>query len=157
MSRRDVAKRLGRHISSVRNYERDGSLPFIRRDGRVLFEPAAVDALAAKLGAPQPERRRRRTSPTMRVRGELAAKVFSLIRSGMSLPEIVIAAKLPPETVRELWREYRTPFEQGERERLERESEEVAARVVREMQREQRADRWMRHQRELAQLRAKQR
>lgn len=89
------------------------------------------------------------------MRGELAAKVFELIRRGLALPEIVIATKLTPDVVRELWREYSTSFAVGERERLERENEAIAARMLREMQREQRTERWMRFQREMQRERAK--
>jgi hypothetical protein len=39
--------------------------------------------------------------------GELAAKVFELLRHGVSLPEIVIATRQSPEMIARLWDDYR--------------------------------------------------
>jgi DNA-binding transcriptional MerR regulator len=91
-----VARELGISIARVRALEAAGALkPTIDKDGAVLYDPRAVRAFAKK------------RPPRVLVQGELASKVFRMIKDGFPLRDIVIELKLPPETVRKLHDEYR--------------------------------------------------
>jgi len=74
-----------------------------------------------------------------RVQASIAVQVFELFQAGMKLPDIVIRTGQTPQTVRELWEEYKRPLEgetSAERaERLHREEKELEGRA-RELERE---------------------
>lgn len=55
--------------------------------------------------------------------GRLASKFFTMCDQGMLLAEIVIAARVSPDTVRDLYRERTTSLEDGERKRRRDETE----------------------------------
>lgn len=59
--------------------------------------------------------RRGRRAAQRAKHGRVATRVFMLFATRHSLPEIVIATKLPPQSVRELYDEWRTSLEDGAR------------------------------------------
>lgn len=117
LTRTEVAARLGISISSVRRLEYDTLFPSQDSRGVHRFDPAEVDTVVA------PTRpRRARTAPSqaeaqrraVEKRGRVAARVFRMFARRMSLVQIVVATKAPPDVVRELYREWSTSLEQGE-------------------------------------------
>lgn len=46
--------------------------------------------------------------------GELRRTCFRMFARGMTLPQIVVATKQPPDAIRELYREWSTSLDQGE-------------------------------------------
>jgi hypothetical protein len=100
LTRLQVARLLQCSKALVRKYERNGELhPTVDAKGVHRFARAEVLAVGRLRG--------HRLTTNGEVSGELAAKVFELLRDGLSLPEIVIATRQPPETIRGLWDQYR--------------------------------------------------
>ncbi|MGA2450282.1 MAG: MerR family transcriptional regulator [Polyangiaceae bacterium] len=94
MTRHQVARRLGTHITTVRRLERSGKLNPTRNDHGVwLFDPREVEQIASA----------RTLAATS---GAVAAKVFQALRDGFSLRDIVIAFELPPHVVRGLYADW---------------------------------------------------
>jgi hypothetical protein len=94
LTRNQVARRLGVHITTVRRLERAKKLrPQKNEHGTWLFDAQEVEQLAAA-----------RTSAA--TSGAVAARVFQALRDGFSLQDIVIAFQLPPRVVRELYAEW---------------------------------------------------
>jgi hypothetical protein len=94
-----VARELGVSISRVRALETAGTLvPTIDKDGVRLYDPRSVKAYAKK------------RAPRLIAQGEDAARVFLMLDNGHPFKDIVIATRLPPETVRKLHDEYRRPL-----------------------------------------------
>jgi hypothetical protein len=79
------------------------------------FSIAEVDAITPQRGAARRPSDPARCEQTRR--GRLAATVFRLFARGLSLPQIVVATRQPPETIRDLYREWSTTLDDGEWER----------------------------------------
>jgi hypothetical protein len=94
LTRDQVARRLGVHITTVRRLERAGKLKPTQNAHHVwLFDPDEVERLAETRTVGSPS-------------GIVAARVFELLREGYELYEIVIALKLQPAVVRALYAEW---------------------------------------------------
>lgn len=117
--RAEVAARLGRSIAAVRRLEGDRLYPIADSRGVWRFDPAEVDALAATM-APRSARTSAPASEEARAsarQGRLAARVFRMFSRHLTLRQIVVATKQPPEVIRELYREWSLDLDQGEWER----------------------------------------
>ena len=110
LTRGEVAAWLLVSVSSVRRME--GTKLHPKRDERGVwrFDSEEVRPLAAAVPLAPVQRAQR--DP-----GRLASKVFTMFEHDMMLAEIVIAARLPPEQVRDLYREWTTSLAAGERQR----------------------------------------
>jgi DNA-binding transcriptional MerR regulator len=122
LTRDDVAKRLGVSISTVRRLEGTRLHPAIDDKSVRRFKASDVERLAKELEA---EQRSPRNSQQAAVRaaemskGELAALVFERLEQRHSLSEIVIALRVPPEDVRELYHTWLVGLWAGELQRKE--------------------------------------
>jgi hypothetical protein len=114
---------LGVSTSTVRRYEGDKLHPVKGGDGVNRFDAKAVTELAAALlnqrGGKPPRSARNAAPPreTKRSAGEIAADVFERFEQRQSLAEIVIGARVEPEVVRELHRQWQIGLIDGELER----------------------------------------
>lgn len=100
LTRAQVAAQLGVSKATVRRLEKRKELRPRKGKGDVrLFDPAEVAGVQA---------RSRGMS-----RGEVASAVFTRFERGEPLGRIVIDLRLDPETVRGLYREFRTPLAEG--------------------------------------------
>ena len=122
LTRDQVAARLGKNRSIVQKLQEKGYLHPVVKNGISLFALAEVESLA------RPGRRHApwlaghvRTRTTLakaaagarRTEGQEAAHVFRLLEQGMSLRQIVIQARVPPDRVRSLHREWTRSLEHG--------------------------------------------
>lgn len=100
LTRLQVARLLQCSKALVRKYERNGELhPKVDAKGVHRFARAEVLAVGRLRG--------HREAITGEVSGELAAKVFELLRDGASLTEIVITTRQSPGTIQALCEQYR--------------------------------------------------
>ena len=122
LTRDDVAKRLGVSVSTVRRLEGARLHPLIDDKSVRRFKASDVERLAKELEA---EQRSPRNAQQAMVRvaemskGELAALVFERLEQRHSLAEIVIALRVPPEDVRELYHTWLVGLWGGELQRVE--------------------------------------
>lgn len=122
LTHHDVAKRLAVSISTVRRLEGERLHPLVDGKGVRRFKASDVERLAKELEA---ERRSPRNAQQAVVRaadmskGELAALVFERLEQRHSLSEIVIALRVPPEDVRELYHTWLVGLWTGELQRKE--------------------------------------
>ena len=122
LTRDDVAKRLEVSISTVRRLEGTRLHPLIDDKGVRRFKASDVERLAKEM---QAEQRSPRNAQRAVVRaaempkGELAALVFERLEQRHSLSEIVIALRVPPEDVRELYHSWLVGLWAGELQRKE--------------------------------------
>jgi len=93
-------------VSGIRGLEKRGVLKPQFTGQRHVFSEADLAAAEKEIIA----ERTRGIGAGAAVDGETAAAVFEAFTRGVGLPEIVIAQKLPPAVVRELWREFTTPL-----------------------------------------------
>ncbi len=122
LTRDDVAKRLGVSVSTVRRLEGSRLHPVITDRGVRRFKPADVEQLAAVLAAEQNTPRNAEKAALRAVelsKGELAALVFERLEQRHSLAEIVIALRVPPDDVRELYHTWLVGLWAGELQRSE--------------------------------------
>jgi hypothetical protein len=100
----------------VRRLEWAGLNPELDGNGVWRFDPREVDRVAQQ-GI------RKREPPMLHLdsaararakRGRLAARVFRMFARPLTLPQIVVATKQPPEVIRELFREWSTSLEEAE-------------------------------------------
>ncbi|MBV8757610.1 MAG: hypothetical protein JO257_10055 [Deltaproteobacteria bacterium] len=122
LTRDDVAKRLDVSISSVRRFEGTRLHPLIDDKGVRRFKASDVERLAKELQAEQrsPRNAQRAVVRAAEVpKGELAALVFERLEQRHSLSEIVIALRVPPEDVRELYHAWLVGLWAGELQRKE--------------------------------------
>ena len=124
LTRADVAARLGVSTSTVRRYEGDLLHPNKGKDGVNRFDPAEVAALAMRLlGQKPPKAKSKEARNTDKPRtpartpGDVAAEVFERLEQRQSLAEIVIGARVAPDLVRELHREWQRGLIEGELDR----------------------------------------
>ena len=122
LTRDDVAKRLGVSISTVRRLEGTRLHPLI--DGKSVrrFKASDVERLARELEAEQRSPRNAQQAVVRAAemsKGELAALVFERLEQRHSLSEIVIALRVPPEDVRELYHTWLVGLWAGELQRKE--------------------------------------
>ena len=122
-TRAQVARRLGKSISTVRRLEGVDLHPVRGPDGVNRFDPAEVEALARRTGAP---------GSASLAPGVLAARVFKRLDEKATLHDLVIELEQPPQVLRALYREWQLGFEDGEKQRRLREQ---AARGERELAR----------------------
>lgn len=122
LTRAEVARALGRSVSWVRKLEGKQLHPVRDAGGVHRFDEGEVEALRMS--------RRSRTTPAKD--GEVEAELFTRFDHGEDLRAIVVATKLPSETIRKAYREYVTPLADGEKLRRRREAEEKEDRFVRE-------------------------
>jgi DNA-binding transcriptional MerR regulator len=122
LTRDDVAKRLGVSVSTVRRLEGTRLHPVIDDKGVRRFKASDVERLAKELQAEQRSPRNAQQA-VMRAaemsKGELAALVFERLEQRHSLSEIVIALRVPPEDVRELYHTWLVGLWAGELQRKE--------------------------------------
>jgi hypothetical protein len=112
LTRRDVAVRLGISVSSVRRMEGVHLFPTQGADGVWRFDAAEIEYFASRRPHRVQRRKRSREQP-----GAAAAKVFRMIEGNMTLSEIVIAARQPPEVVRRMYEQWLVSLEEGEQAR----------------------------------------
>jgi len=141
LTRDDVAKRLGVSVSTVRRLEGSRLHPLITDKGVRRFRPAEVEQLAAVLAAEQNTPRNAEKAAVRAVeltKGELAGLVFERLEQRHSLAEIVIALRVPPDDVRELYHTWLVGLWAGELQRPEpalparHSDQDVIRRVTRE-------------------------
>jgi hypothetical protein len=104
LTRNVVARMLRITIGGVRYYQRKGILttdPDARGVHR--FNRDEVEALARYL-------RRKGHRTNVGLSGDLVATVFRMFREGQSLTEICIKTEETPDTIRELWLEFKRPL-----------------------------------------------
>jgi hypothetical protein len=122
LTRDDVAKRLDVSISTVRRFEGTRLHPLIDDKGVRRFKASDVERLAKELQAEQrsPRNAQRAVLRAAEMpKGELAALVFERLEQRHSLSEIVIALRVPPEDVRELYHAWLVGLWAGELQRKE--------------------------------------
>lgn len=122
LTRDDVAKRLGVSISTVRRLEGTRLHPSIDDKSVRRFKASDVDRLAKELEAEQRSPRNAQQAVVRAAempKGELAALVFERLEQRHSLSEIVIALRVPPEDVRELYHTWLVGLWAGELQRKE--------------------------------------
>lgn len=138
LTRDDVAKRLGVSVSTVRRLEGSKLHPLVADNGVRRFKPADVEQLAVALAANQNKPRNAQKAEervAVLSKGELAALVFERLEQRHSLAEIVIALRVPPDEVRELYHTWLVGLWAGELQRAEpalpmRHTDQDAARHV---------------------------
>jgi hypothetical protein len=123
LTRAEAAARLGVSTSTVRRYEWELLHPEADSRGVWRFDPAEVDAIKR----PPPDRRAPRASDADAVerrasarKGRVAVQVFRLFARNLSLPQIVVMTRQPPEVVRALYHDWVTGLVEGEWERTGR-------------------------------------
>jgi DNA-binding transcriptional MerR regulator len=122
LTRDDVAKRLGVSISTVRRLEGTRLHPSIDDKSVRRFKASDVERLAKELEAEQRSPRNAQQAVVRAAemsKGELAALVFEKLEQRHSLSEIVIALRVPPEDVRELYHTWLVGLWAGELQRKE--------------------------------------
>ncbi len=122
LTRDDVAKRLGISISTVRRLEGTRLHPLIDDKSVRRFKASHVERLAKELEAEQRSPRNAQQAVVRSAempKGELAALVFERLEQRHSLAEIVIALRVPPEDVRELYHSWLVGLWAGELQREE--------------------------------------
>ncbi|MGE0401270.1 MAG: MerR family transcriptional regulator [Kofleriaceae bacterium] len=124
LTRAEVAARLGVSTSTVRRYEGELLHPQKGADGVNRFDPQEVAVLAMTLLGQRPAkpkakgaRNADRPRTVGRTPGDVAAEVFERLEQRQSLAEIVIGARVTPEVVRELHREWQRGLIEGELDR----------------------------------------
>ena len=122
LTRDDVAKRLDVSISTVRRFEGTRLHPLIDGKGVRRFKASDVERLAKEMEAEQRSPRNAQKAVVRAAeipKGELAALVFEKLEQRHSLSEIVIALRVPPEDVRELYHTWLVGLWAGELQRKE--------------------------------------
>ncbi len=122
LTRDDVAKRLDVSISTVRRLEGTRLHPLIDDKGVRRFKASDVERYAKELEAEQRSPRNAQKAVVRAAemtKGELAALVFERLEQRHSLSEIVIALRVPPEDVRELYHTWLVGLWAGELQRKE--------------------------------------
>lgn len=122
LTRDDVAKRLDVSISTVRRLEGTRLHPLVDGKGVRRFKASDVERLAKELLAEQRSPRNAQQAVLRAAdlpKGELAAQVFERLEQRHSLSEIVIALRVPPEDVRELYHTWLVGLCAGELQRKE--------------------------------------
>jgi hypothetical protein len=122
LTRDDVAKRLRVSISTVRRLEGTRLHPSIDGNSVRRFKASDVERLAKELEAEQRSPRNAQQAVVRAAemsKGELAALVFEKLEQRHSLSEIVIALRVPPEDVRELYHTWLVGLWAGELQRKE--------------------------------------
>jgi DNA-binding transcriptional MerR regulator len=122
LTRDDVAKRLDISISTVRRLEGTRLHPAIDSKSVRRFKASDVERLARELEAEQRSPRNAQQAVVRAAempKGELAARVFERLEQRHSLSEIVIALRVPPEDVRELYHTWLVGLWSGELQREE--------------------------------------
>lgn len=122
LTRDDVARRLGVSISTVRRLEGTRLHPLIDDKSVRRFKASDVERLAKELEAEQRSPRNAQQAVVRAAemsKGELAALVFERLEQRHSLSEIVIALRVPPEDVRELYHTWLVGLWAGELQRKE--------------------------------------
>lgn len=122
LTRDDVAKRLDVSISTVRRLEGTRLHPLIDGKGVHRFKASDVERLAKEMEAEQRSPRNAQQAVVRAAempKGELAALVFERLEQRHSLSEIVIALRVPPEDVRELYHTWLVGLWAGELQRKE--------------------------------------
>ena len=122
LTRDDVAKRLGVSVSTVQRLEGSKLHPLIGENGVRRFKPNDVEQLAVVLAAGRNTPRNAEKAVVRAIeltKGEVAALVFERLEQRHSLAEIVIALRVPPEEVRELYHTWLVGLWAGELQRSE--------------------------------------
>jgi hypothetical protein len=133
MTRTHVAKRLGVSIATVRRMEGRELHPTVDERGVRFFAITEVETILV--------RRRQTPERPPNDEGEVAARVFGLLRHGCDLRTIVITAKVPPRVVRALYAEWLISLQDGEARRRQDEFDAEESRERARFEREHRAGR----------------
>jgi hypothetical protein len=121
LTKLQVAARLGKSVSVIKKLQARGYLHPVLKNGISLFALTEVEALARPgrrpspwLASPSKSRGgRAKGAGALRTEGQEAAHVFRLLKRGISLPDIVVRANVPPHRVRSLYREWKRSLEEG--------------------------------------------
>ena len=122
LTRDDVAKRLNVSISTVRRFEGTRLHPRVDDNSVRRFKASEVERLAMELAAENRSPRNAKqavVNAAQLSKGELAALVFERLEQRHSLAEIVIALRVPPEDVRDLYHTWLVGLWAGELQRPE--------------------------------------
>lgn len=109
LTRSEVAHHLGVSITTVRRMEGHQLHPSTDARGVHVFERAEVLVILEKR-AQKPVTKRENP-------GEVAARVFELFKAGADLRKVVMAARVHPHVVRELYAEWLVTLVEGENRR----------------------------------------
>ncbi|MDB4989681.1 MAG: hypothetical protein JWN04_4859 [Myxococcaceae bacterium] len=123
LTRVEAAARLGVSTSTIRRYEWDQLHPQADSRGVWRFDPAEVDAIKNSTSSRKRSTRPSKADTVQRAtarRGRVAAQVFRMFARNLSLPQIVVTTRQPPEVVRALYHEWMTGLHDGEWQRTER-------------------------------------
>lgn len=104
LTRAQVARATGRHISTVRRWEGRKLHPIVDRDGVRHFDPDEVAALAADLGVGSVDTWSSSESEAARLPHAQATEVMRLIVAGESDREVALRTQTNPFVVREFRR-----------------------------------------------------
>lgn len=130
-TRSHVAKRLGVSIATVRRMEGRDLHPTLDQRGIRYFAVAEIETLLGRRGRSSEQR--------LNDEGEIAARVFGLLRHGCDLRTIVVTAKVHPRVVRALYAEWLVSLQDGEGQRRLAEFEAEEQREQARAERERRA------------------
>lgn len=121
LTRSQVADRLGVSLSTVRRFEGDRLHPKVGPDNVRWFDADEVAALAREVLKERPPTERPKTKARAGAdreaelpAGEIAARVFERLEERHSLAEIVVAVRVEPAVVRELYHQWLVGLQQGE-------------------------------------------
>jgi hypothetical protein len=101
LTRAAVARRLGKSVGAIRFQEGKTLHPRQDADGVWRFDPAEVEALAAKVRSGKADEPATAISP-----GKLAARACQLFREGKGIVDVVIALEQPFDVVQALYRAF---------------------------------------------------
>jgi hypothetical protein len=121
LTKHQVAARLGKSVTAIKKLQARGYLHPVLKSGISLFALTEVEALARPGRRPSPwlagpgksRGGRAKGAGALRTEGQEAAHIFRLLKRGMSLPDIVVRANVPPHRVRSLYREWKRSLEEG--------------------------------------------
>ena len=122
LTRDEVAERFGVSISMVRRFEGTPLHPLVDENSVRGFKASDVERLAKELEAEQRSPRNAQQAAVNAAqlsKRELAALVFERLEQRHSLAEIVIALRVPPEDVRDLYHTWLVGLWAGELQRPE--------------------------------------
>lgn len=152
MNTKDVAKRLGCTVATVRNLVEKGRIApreIIKTSGQTwfIFDPEAIEVFALTY--------RKRESVAKEVGKTVEVKAFEMLASGHSWRDLVIECKIGVDDALRLYRLYQLEPEQIEKlEAIRRQEKEMNRRANQERTLASKAE-WRKHQERMGELRAK--
>lgn len=154
ISQADVARLLKVHPAQLTLIVARGELTSRREGRRIWFKAKEVENY--RVAHPNPIRRRRRGIFLGRaqrvIEGPRAAVVFSMLKDGAHLADIVVATKLAPDEVQTLWEYYTLGFDGIARAKKQHIENIELQRHHIQMQKDLDRERWMRFQERMKKL-----